>query len=557
MTDTPVTSRARLLAGKVSAAIFQMNASRARLLIAIFLIIVVAGVITALVLQAAGYRPKKEFTLYKSNFSPTVLLINTRQGVYADQDYYVATSADLGAPENGQVLINPIRQLPDEQRTPQLEAAAYSVTKTSGQPLKLRLSNSARSEVRAGQSPEVAYLGIALNNSFRASSQPALLYNNNSEDESVDSALLFGSATGSAPTNWSAGTSLYILDGVTTNHAAALLPGLNITQDTQTGGAVAGVIYSTRSLAIGSIPSPEQDAEADATLTRLLARPNLPTDDAVAQVGVSDLDVMGALAMNTDLSIMNTDILLVAPPGKQTVSVFRSPAASLGATAGNSLSIEGGVIAVGERCSLSIETDAAGLGSVYLSPRALIVDGGELSLTSASQGAVVINSDIQVRNGGRLRIGENVTIKGNIYAFGGGLVEIAGSFRLEGRSVSLDAASVPGGIFILANNSFDSAGNSLGNGYFTANRFYMIEGSDGQSDIEIIKSHAVHFLSTVGPFGYGGMYQDYACLDSTTSRHLCEHFGPVENLTAPDISVHFSADFAQILGFMPASINDS
>jgi hypothetical protein len=45
------------------------------------------------------------------------------------------------------------------------------------------------------------------------------------------------------------------------------------------------------------------------------------------------------------------------------------------------------------------------------------------------------------------------------------------------------------------------------------------------------------------------MYSEYACYHSDPSTGICEHFGPVEGLKAPDIYFNFTPDMATIDSF--------
>jgi hypothetical protein len=531
------------------------------------LVVLVFGIIAILAFQAASLRVFREVSEYSRNFSTTVTLINSNTGIYQERDYYVATSYDLSVPDNGLIVLNPIQKLPQETTLPSLQSAVYSVENNTERSLNLRLTNSRRTEERSGQAPPATYLGLSFTSATqRGSWQATTLFNNNSEGELVDSALLFGSASATQTTVWRGRTSLYLLDGGLTLHAAAILPGVDILNDTGAEGQATAVIYSTRALSIGGIMTEDQDREAAAAIDDASTE-SLRVDQGIIEASEASANILvpgtAALAMDTDMRITGTDILLVAPAGTRPRSTLRAPAAHTDAQStedlqestaphsGNNLTVSGGVIGVGTRCTLTIGPDANGLGSVELSPRSLIVDGGTLIIEPADAGAITINSDIQVRNGGRLVIGEGATINGNIYAFGGGTVEVNGSFKLYGHQVGFDEGSVPGGIFILADNSTDEDGAILGLGYFTAKILWMIDGSDGSN--LIIKSRAVHFLSTAAPPGYPLMYNEYSCPDSATSSHLCEHFGVAEGLTAPAVIVDFSDDMAVIESFRSAS----
>jgi hypothetical protein len=170
--------------------------------------------------------------------------------------------------------------------------------------------------------------------------------------------------------------------------------------------------------------------------------------------------------------IYNTDIILMPPPdgspseGKTAYSQIRRPnswRSRTNLTTGTSdtaikvfdkdtgyeptMTIAGGTIYVGNRQHLTIQGTSMGyktgadykkgvqsgsgwvaLDNMWISPDKIVVDAGGTLLIEASA-ATNILTDIYV-DGGTLIINEGAKIKGNIYAYNGGKVNIRGSFKL-------------------------------------------------------------------------------------------------------------------------------
>ncbi|MDR1359190.1 MAG: hypothetical protein LBJ48_07580 [Coriobacteriales bacterium] len=560
-----------------------MKAQRVRILIAAAAAVVVIGTIAVLFVYTSSLRPYEPIAPYSERYNPTIISINAGTGVYRERDYYVSNTREVASPSNGELLINPI-QLPDgEEAVPRVQQSSYAVEDNADSALYTRLTNSKRSEERTGQMPEAAVLSLSYAKAAREGWHQLILYNVADPAEIVDSALIFSSSEAGSATNWEGRVSLYLIDGGLTNHAAAILPGVNILNSSDAEGHATGVIYTNRGLALGSLPTSSQDEAARDAL------------EAAQEAGTLANDAV--LGRNISQRITGTDLLFSAPEGRSVLSSIKAPVSTQGRE--NSLSVEGGVIAVDRGVTLVMgsgtvgstnsllgrsgpasgtvaTTESAGPteGSLALSPRALIVDGGTLVLSDTDSGKITLNTSIQVRNGGTLQIGENVIINGNIYVFGGGSVEVLGSFVLNGEPVAVApsakltsaadvqalaqeagstafgvGAQVPGGIYIFADSSLQPDGTPLGTGYFKASLLRMIDGSDGFDTI--VRSRIVHFFSTEGFPGYPLLYSDYHCNDADATTSLCTHLGEVEGVLAPEVKVGFSEDMALVTVFVP------
>ena len=549
-----------------------MTAQRIRVIIAAVAAIVVIGVIAGLALYASSLRPYKDITPYSSNYGSIIRSINADAGVFRERDHYVSISSDLTTPSNGLLLINPIELGDQEFSLPLVQRTQSTIENTITSRIYTRLTNSKRSEERAGKAPDVALVSLDFNNALQNSSWTSLtIYNNENAEELVDSTLLFAPANTQSAISWSNNASLFLIDGAITNRAAAILPGVNILNDTDAQGLANGVIYSNRPLAIGGLPSQLQDRAALEAIVDSINRGEL-LDSEVLSVDISQ-------------RITGTDLVFTAPEGKDIISSLRAPLSRSGL--GNSLSIEGGVIAIDRGVTLVMgsgnisspnpliergsELSTLGQelyteGKLVVSPRSLVVDGGNLILSDTNKDMLVINSDIQVRGGGTLQIGNNVVINGNIYVFGGSTIEILGNFELNGNAVDVahgaqigsnagvskilaeGTKKIPGGIFIFANTTLQADGTPLGAGLFEANLLWLIDGSDGV--YPIIYSRAVHFLSIEGSQGYPLMYNDFSCMGAGRASNVCPHFGEGTSVEAPEVRVGFSEDMATIRLFV-------
>jgi hypothetical protein len=325
------------------------------------------------------------------------------------------------------------------------------------------------------------------------------------------------------------------------------------------------VLYTNRGISIGGLPSAEQDADA----AQALLAADYETADAAETAGTGAgavvADTGAALQKaNTNMTITGTDILFASPENSVKSSRMTPPQfvdeqatgggnsdqgadSGNGGARGNKLRVTGGVLAIGGGCTLTVSQDSSGAGTVDLNPRSLLVDGGNLFLTNCDKGSITVTSDIHVRSGGRLVIGDGVRINGNIYAYGGGIVEVAGSFELQGQRVNFDGQEIPGGIYIFADNSYDSNGVSVGAGYFYARRLYMIDGFDGSN--YLVHYKVVNYLSRASIPGYPLMYSEYASLDSASSNYISQRFGAVKDDSAPDVYLRFSEDMSNIESF--------
>ncbi|MCL2529712.1 MAG: hypothetical protein FWE41_05205 [Coriobacteriia bacterium] len=544
-----------------------MTARRVRILIIVLAALVIAGIF--LIAYNTAFKPKtyEPIPNYSSRFLIQAQVFATDTGVFQQRDYYPATSTDLSMPDNGRLLINPIQLAADEQVTPRVQQSSYAIENTLSTSLFTRLTNSKRTSDRSGTAPSAAILALEYQNSPSSNSWQSLtLYNVATQEELVDSALIFAPASSERATTWQGRVSLFLTDGDLTNHAAALLPGVNILNQSGEGGFATGVIYTNRPFSIGGLPAQSQDRQAHEALEYASATRTLDDPDA--------------LHMDISQRITGTDLIFSAPAGRDLISSIQAPAST--SDTSNNLTILDGVIAIDPGVTLVVGSgeigransilgrkteDASQTGTVTLSPRAIIVDGGTLVLSNTNARGITVNTSIQVRNGGTLKIGENVVVNGNIYAFAGGRVEVLGNFVLNGSPIvwapdatlesQLDVPQtlrdhteqLPGGIFIFSDNCMQADGTLLGGGSFYASVFWLIDGNNGIDPL--IMSRAVHFLSTEGPSGYLLMYSDYRCSNANQKTYHCEHFGSSEGGERRGIKLGFSRDMAVVELFVP------
>lgn len=493
-----------------------IRTNRAPFLCALAALALVVGGVVFMVLSTPARSVEPAFQRYSERYAGALQNVDSGTRVNRESDYYIATSSEFAIPANGSLLINP------------------------------------------------------------------------SEKEVIDSALIFASDSPDQITDWSDRASLYLLDGAHTNHAAALLPGVNILNESDEQGVAGGVLYTNRQLAIGALPRMWQDEPALVAL-----------EDAASH---GQLENIEALRMDVSQRITGTDLIFAAPGNKGVSSFIQAPVADH--KPGNSFTLEGGVISIDSGATLNIGSGEIGTanplqcgsasddtgsattseageasaatgesktasepieGTITLSPRAIIVDGGTLILSDTTKEGITINAPIQVRNGGTLLIGENVVINGNIYVFGGGRVEVKGNFTLNGKPVPLALGAdlahpeqvnsliagaaetgeqIPGGIFIFADNTLSANDIPLGAGFFSAQTLWAIEGSNGID--ELIRSQAVHFFTTEAAPAYPFMYRDYCCQDASSPARVCEHLGQSHNEQAPETRIGFSDDGALI-----------
>jgi len=544
-----------------------MSTRWVRLLVIALAALIIAGLLIFMFTRASTTRPFEPITPYSERFYAETQIFNTDTGVFREREYNAAVNSELSTPSNGRLIINPILLPEKEEKVPGVQQSSYRIENTLSNNLYNRLTNSKRSHNRTGQVPTVAVLSLEyFDAADNQSWQSLTLYNVASKEELVDSALLFAPSSTNAITSWRGNVSLFLIDGALTSHAAALLPGVNILNNSLEDGSATGVIYTNRPFTIGGLPSITQDRQALEAL-----------ESAYASRSLEDPET---LRMDISQHITGTDLIFTAPEGRQLLSSIQAPASLNNRT--NNLSIEGGVIAVDRGVTLVMGSGEIGgansllgrntvgtshSGTITLTPRAIIVDGGTLVLSNTDRNGIVLNTSIQVRNGGILKIGDNVTINGNIYAFGGGTVEVLGSFFLNGNAVAVAPGAtlssnnqtaqvsasaseqVPGGIFIFGPNSTQADGTQLGSGNFYARVFWLIDGYDGVGPLYM--SRAVHFLSTEGPSGYKLMYSDYKCTSADNDSYLCTHLGSPEGEDGATVKLGFSADMAVIEVLVP------
>ncbi|MCL2806554.1 MAG: hypothetical protein FWD27_00075 [Coriobacteriia bacterium] len=547
-----------------------MTSRRLRLLIIVLAFAVIATSSLAVYQTFIAQESFASIEPYSDRYTHQSQSVSTNAGVFRERDYHAAASSEIATPANGKLIINPIQADDQGEESPRVQFSSYFLESSFGAPLYTRITNSRRSDKRTGQVPDVAVLTLEYSSHSNVSSWQSLtIYNTASSEDLVDSALIFAPALEHRATTWQHNVSLILVDGVNTSHAAALLPGVNILNSSSTDGRASGVIYTNRPFAIGSLPSHAQDSKLHNAF------------EAARKTG--SLSSAATLGMDISQRITGTDLIFTAPSGKEIISSIQAPVSNSGVT--NSLSIEGGVVAIDRGVTLVIgsgelgransilgrsEEGAPVRGTLNLSPHAIIVDGGTLVLSNATAGSISINSSIQVRNGGILKIGENVAINGNIYAFGGGSVEVLASFTLNGSpvplAISMPTASsneaqttimrtterAPGGIYIFGGNCVLADGTALGSGKLHASLLWLIGGGDGFN--QFFRSNAVHFLSTQAPLGYRLMYSDYCCSNAHAQSYYCMHLGSLNEDGEPYVEVSLSDDCAVIEAFVFAGL---
>jgi hypothetical protein len=362
------------------------------------------------------------------------------------------------------------------------------------------------------------------------------------------------------PVYWGNGFSMYLLDGAATTQDARIMQGVNIVNAKAADGSAGGVIYSTRGLKIGGA---------------LVARGGDLWGNGEYYDGVASetdgFDGSMSYAISTRYqqtyhqAIKDTDIVLVSPNGTQKFSEICHPD-SIKGFPGRTLTIEGGSIYVGANCTLQIDSEVqdgltvnrkiaadgvtgfakwgtsntnatdfyAGNSYVeqgnrmYVKPDKIVVDGGTLVILGNKNNHINVETDVYVKNGGTLRIEPGAKIMGNIYCYGGGTVDVRGSFTLIGRQTTVAGCAFEGGIFVYGETTADpSTGALLGAGALRVAANTKITGSIDGGMTPLApgtqaggSGRAVHFLSTT--LFAGAAYEPYACFDHTP-QNACKN----------------------------------
>ncbi|MDR0885075.1 MAG: hypothetical protein LBN22_01710 [Clostridiales Family XIII bacterium] len=267
-----------------------------------------------------------------------------------------------------------------------------------------------------------------------------------------------------SPVYWGNHFSMYLLDGAYTPESARIMQGVNIVNKD------AGVLYSNRGLKIGgALTIQSTDRTYEGTHTILDGFDGNPNWTSLPLYETSYHQV-----------ISNTDIVLKADSTTTKQSEILHPDGIKGFV-NRTLTITGGSIYVGDKQELTIDSEikdglvvtgeigadgATRIGNartgdnktyydytsqgnrMYIQPKQMIVDsGGALTIKNNQNAHYNVETDIYV-SGGSLTIEKDAAIKGNIYVYGGGTLDIKGNFRMESPLAS------KGGIFIMDTGNF-------------------------------------------------------------------------------------------------------
>jgi hypothetical protein len=313
-------------------------------------------------------------------------------------------------------------------------------------------------------------------------------------------------------------------------------------------------IYSTRAVVIGGALIRSSTSHTTDGLNRAL-------DGFADQSVTTAANYVEATTRYSQL-IYNTDIILMPPSGDRTAySLIRRPntwkdrtnlPSSTGTDAQKkayakdtgfnpTVTIVGGTIYVGERQYLSIQGSQNRAGdyqngnNLWVSPDKIVVaKGGTLHIQESY--FTNIFTDIYV-DGGTLIIDEGAKIKGNIYAYNGGKVNIQGSFKLlsphdDGNDNVLTEAEAKDGILIYGDQLVGRVDGITAPGI-------LILPAVGPNDIKITgSSNKVHILGTVDGTTVknpnlqaftdevlGLIKEKLLCMGRNPTTGTCTHFG--------------------------------
>jgi hypothetical protein len=264
------------------------------------------------------------------------------------------------------------------------------------------------------------------------------------------------------PVNFGKNANFWILDGRGGNYVW-FMQGANVLD---------GTIYSTRSTVFGGAL-----VRASSTDGKTMY-PDYTSDglnrDVWGYVNDNPKTHIQYVETTTRFSqlIYNTDIILMPPSSGTAYSAIRRPntwqdrantayITTQDKTFNPTVTIKGGTIYVGERQSLTIQgtvKDSAGtiLDNMWIAPDKIIVaKGGALTLKTSQ--SINVFTDIYV-DGGTLTIESAAKMKGNIYAYNGGTVDMQNTFQLHSSSSDI-AVQEHDGMFIYGE---DTVGTVIG-----------------------------------------------------------------------------------------------
>jgi hypothetical protein len=349
---------------------------------------------------------------------------------------------------------------------------------------------------------------------------------------------------------------MYFLD--TNDKSVRLLQGANVLD---------GTIYSYRGLTIGGGLVKSTSSTSGYTTDQINADTTpvgyaYETADAVKHI------IYTNRTLRWDQIIYNTDIVLQKPPGSAgtvtRASTIRRPDNYASPNIYNAVlyddstllnfapkeKIIGGTIYIGAGQTLTVQgsktytkSNYTGSGNsgtknvfsqVLVKPTQIVVDGGKLVIEASED--VNIQTDIYV-SGGTLDIQAGAKIKGNIYVYNGGRVNVNGSFQLDSAHTNPDEQKKDG-IFVYGESAIGQNGitskGSVCVDYIpnlkidgSANKIHLL----GESrDLFYCKvSSTPETLSDIG--GVFPHPSDFLCFDTdhdVASSGACKHFGAVE-----------------------------
>jgi hypothetical protein len=337
------------------------------------------------------------------------------------------------------------------------------------------------------------------------------------------------------PVDFGKNANFWILDGRGSNYVW-FMQGTNVLD---------GTIYSTRVTVIGGALVRASAGGAGTTMY-----PNYTSDglnrDVWGYVNDNPKTHIQYVETTTRYSqlIYNTDIILKAPASGIAYSAIRRPntwqdrANTSYITAKDkeynpTVTIKGGTIYVGERQSLTIF--GAVSDNMWVSPDQIVVaKGGSLLIESSSYTNVL--TDIYV-DGGTVTINTGAKIKGNIYAYNGGTVNVTGNFTLlsphdDGNNNVLTEAEAKDGILIYGSQL---VGRVTG---VTQPGTLILPGTGPELVVIAGSSNKVHMLGEVDaatlnnpsrqPFSaqtVEAIKKKLLCNDSDLTTGSCRHFG--------------------------------
>ncbi|MDR2587028.1 MAG: hypothetical protein LBC23_02040, partial [Coriobacteriales bacterium] len=216
-------------------------------------------------------------------------------------------------------------------------------------------------------------------------------------------------------------TKFWVLDGSTSNYFR-ILQGVNIFN---------GSVYSNRRTIIGGalIKTAEHGYTSDNVNSGTDGFAEAPND--YAAVYANGTTRYGQIIADTDIALMpptsGTAASEIRRPQTYRDRVFeKNNIPAKDKEFNPTMTIRGGTIYVGERQSLTIQGSV--LDNMWINPDQIVVaKGGTLIIEGSSYTNVL--SDIYV-DGGTLIIKAGAKIKGSVYAYNGGTVDIRGEFSL-------------------------------------------------------------------------------------------------------------------------------